>query len=153
MAHAVLIDREKWGESRLLSFDFGEIFGRDDFATIGAVAALIHATSLAPDSGTPLVDRIDEESHRHAYGVSRDLKFSLREAIELLGNEAAMLTVEKRREQQKGVFSGENALDAGILTTECLRYMYRLLFLLYIEARPTVAYVNSQTRAAPRSAG
>jgi len=26
IAHAVLIDREKWGESRLLSFDFGEIF-------------------------------------------------------------------------------------------------------------------------------
>ena len=48
MAHAVLIDREKWSESRLLSFDFGEIFGRGDFTTIGAVAALLHATSLAP---------------------------------------------------------------------------------------------------------
>ena len=147
MAHAVLIDREKWGESRLLSFDFGEIFGRDDFATIGAVAALLHATSLAPESGTPLVDRIDEESHRHAYGVSQDLKFSLREAIELLGNEAATLIVEKRREQQKGVFSGENALDAGILSTECLRYMYRLLFLLYIEARPQLGFAPMNAEA------
>ena len=147
MAHAVLIDREKWSESRLLSFDFGEIFTRGDFATIGAVAALLHATSLAPDSGTPLVDRIDEESHRHAYGVSQDLKFSLREAIELLGNEAATLIVEKRREQQKGVFSGENALDAGILSTECLRYMYRLLFLLYIEARPQLGFAPMNAEA------
>jgi hypothetical protein len=86
----------------------------------------LHATSLAPESGTPLVDRIDEESHRHAYGVSQDLKFSLREAIEILGNEAARLIAEKRREQQKGVFSGENALDAGILSTECLRYSQSL---------------------------
>ena len=101
----------------------------------------------APESGTPLVDRIDEESHRHAYGVSQDLKFSLREAIELLGNEAATLTVEKRREQQKGVFSGENALDAGILSTECLRYMYRLLFLLYIEARPQLGFAPMNAEA------
>ena len=147
MAHAVLIDREKWSDSRLLSFDFAEIFVRSDFTTIGAVAALLHATSLSPDSGTALIDRIDEESHRHAYGVSQDLKFSLRKAIELLGNEAATQIVAKRREQQKGVFSGENALDAAVLSTECLRYMYRLLFLLYIEARPQLGFAPMNAEA------
>lgn len=147
MAHAVLIDREKWSDSRLLSFDFSEIFVRNDFTTIGAVTALLHATSLAPDSGTALIDRIDEESHRHAYGVSQDLKFSLRKAIELLGNEAATQIVTKRREQGKGVFTGEHALDAGILSTECLRYMYRLLFLLYIEARPQLGFAPMNAEA------
>ena len=140
MSQAVLIDREKWGDSRLMRFEFAEIFGRGDGTTFGAVAALLHATSLAPDSGTALIDRIDEESHRHAHGVSQDLKFALRQAIEMLGNEAAALVVEKRRLQQKGVFTGANALDASVLSTECLRYMYRLLFLLYIEARPDLGF-------------
>ena len=31
-------------------------------------------------------------------------------------------------------------LDADQLSRECLRYMYRLLFLFYIEARPELGY-------------
>jgi len=147
MSQAVLIDRFKWSDSRLLRFRFDELFGRGDATTIGATAALLQATSLAPDSGTALVDRIDEESHRHAYGVSQDLKFALREAIELLGNEAATLIVEKRRAQQKGVFTGEHALDADRLTTECLRYMYRLLFMFFIEARPELGFAPMKAKA------
>jgi N-6 DNA Methylase len=147
MSQAVLIDRLKWSDSRLLRFRFDELFGRGDTTTIGATAALLQAPSLAPDSGTALIDRIDEESHRHAYGVSQDLKFALREAIELLGNEAATLIVEKRRAQQKGVFTGENALDAERLTTECLRYMYRLLFMFFIEARPELGFAPMKAKA------
>jgi hypothetical protein len=147
MSQAVLIDRNKWSDSRLLRFRFPEIFGRGDNATVGVTAALLHAESLAPGSGTSLIDRIDEESHRHAFGVSQDLKYALREAIELLGNEAAELIVAKRRAQQKGVFSGENALDAGVLTTECLRYMYRLLFLFFIEARPELGFAPMKAKA------
>jgi N-6 DNA Methylase len=147
MSQAVLIDRLKWSDSRLLRFRFDELFGRSDSTTIGATAALLHATSLAPDAGTALIDRIDEESHRHAYGVSQDLKYALREAIELLGNEASTLIVEKRRAQQKGVFSGENALDAERLTTECLRYMYRLLFMFFIEARPELGFAPMKAKA------
>ncbi|WP_038378469.1 hypothetical protein [Bradyrhizobium elkanii] len=140
MSQVVLVDREKWSDSRLLRFDLADLFGRNEPTTLGTVAALLHANSLAPETGTALLDRIDEESHRHAYGVSQDLKFALRKAIELLGNEAAELIVEKRRAQQKGVFTGAHALDAGILSTECLRYMYRLLFLFYIEARPDLGF-------------
>jgi methylase of polypeptide subunit release factors len=147
MSQAVLINRLKWSDSRLLRFRFDELFGRGDTTTIGATAALLQATSLAPDSGTALVDRIDEESHRHAYGVSQDLKFALREAIELLGNEAATLIVEKRRAQQKGVFTGEHALDPDRLTTECLRYMYRLLFMFFIEARPELSFAPMKAKA------
>lgn len=147
MSQAVLIDRNKWSDSRLLRFRFTEIFGRGDGATVGVTAALLHAESLAPGSGTSLIDRIDEESHRHAFGVSQDLKFALREAIELLGKEAVELIIEKRRAQQKGVFSGEHALDAGILTTECLRYMYRLLFLFFIEARPELGFAPMKAKA------
>lgn len=147
MSQAVLIDRHKWSDSRLLRFRFAEIFGRAEATTIGVTAALLHANSLAPGAGPSLIDRIDEESHRHAYGVSQDLKYALRQAIELLGNEAASLIVQRRKSQQKGVYSGDNALDPGVLTTECLRYMYRLLFLFFIEARPELGFAPMKSKA------
>jgi hypothetical protein len=147
MSQAVLIDRHKWSDSRLLRFRFAEIFGRAEASTIGVTAALLHANSLAPSAGPSLIDRIDEESHRHAYGVSQDLKYALRQAIELLGNEAASLIVQRRKSQQKGVYSGDNALDPGVLTTECLRYMYRLLFLFFIEARPELGFAPMKSKA------
>ena len=34
----------------------------------------------------------------------------------------------------------EQTLDAGQLTLECLRYMYRMLFVLFIESRPELGY-------------
>ncbi|MBM1170206.1 N-6 DNA methylase [Microvirga arabica] len=147
MSQAVLIDRNKWSDSRLLRFRFSEIFGRGDSTTVGVTAAMLHAESLAPGTGTSLIDRIDEESHRHAFGVSQDLKYALREAIERLGNEAADLIVAKRRANKEGVFTGENALDAEQLTTECLRYMYRLLFLFFIEARPELGFAPMKAKA------
>jgi hypothetical protein len=147
MSQAVLIDRQKWSDSRLLRFSFPDIFGRAEPSTIAVTAAFLHATSLVHGAGTSLIDRIDEESHRHAYGVSQDLKFALRQAIELLGNEAASLIVQRRKAQQKGVYSGDNALDAGVLTTECLRYMYRLLFLFFIEARPELGFAPMKSKA------
>ena len=52
--------------------------------------------------------------------------------------------MEKRK---KGVFTGDEKLDAKQLTIECLRYMYRLLFLLYIEARPELGYVPMKSDA------
>jgi type II restriction/modification system DNA methylase subunit YeeA len=66
--------------------------------------------------------------------VSGDLKYALRKSIELLGNEA----IHWRRSKSEGVFKGKT--DADQLTLECLRYMYRLLFLFYIESRPDLGY-------------
>ena len=150
MAQAVLIDRNKWGESRLLRFDFSEIFSRKEAATLQAVTALLHRESLAPDGGTPLIDTIDEESHRHAHGVSKDLKYALREAIELIGNEAAEQIVARRKAAGETAYQtreGKAALDARQLSLECLRYMYRLLFLFYIEARPDLGFAPMKSEA------
>ncbi|MEL6769440.1 MAG: hypothetical protein AAFP18_00055 [Bacteroidota bacterium] len=136
-AQVVLLDRGKWNEKRALRFDLAEILGRRDRDARRALAALAHRESLAPDDGLALLDTLDENAHKHAFAVSEDLKYALRESIELLGNEAVWYLRERRK---KGVFSGEEKLDAGQLTEECLRYMYRLLFLFYIEARPELGY-------------
>jgi len=135
----LLIDRSKWNEKRLLRFDLDEIFGRRETSTFRAMAALLHRESVCPDDGEPLLDTLDEQSHKHAYQVSEDLKYSVREAIELIGNEALYYIRESRHE---GIY-GKEMSDQ--LTRECLRYMYRLLFLLYLEARPELGYADMKS--------
>ena len=138
-SQVVLIDRGKWNEKRLLRFDLTEILGRREATTLQATAALLHRDSVCPQEGMSLLDNLDENSHKHAHAVSEDLKYALREAIELLGNEAVFYLKEKRK--KGGVFEGsKDEIDATPLTLECLRYMYRLLFLFYIEARPELGY-------------
>jgi len=140
----LLLDRYKWPNNRALRFNWPDILDRKEAATLDATAALLHCESLAPDEGAALLDSLDENAHRHAYGVSEDLKYAIREAIELLGNEAARQLREKAEEQKKSAFSGRGELDAGQLSLECLRLMYRLLFMFYIEARPELGYVPIQ---------
>ena len=130
----VLLDRSKWNEKRLLRFDLTEILDRREDSTLKAVAALLHRDSVCPHEGSSLLDTLDENSHKHAFAVSEDLKYTLREAIELIGNEA----VHYLRETAHDRVYGRDL--AGKLNLECLRYMYRLLFLFYIEARPELGY-------------
>lgn len=130
----VLIDRSKWPQKRLLQFSLKEILDRREATTLRATAALLHRDSVCPSEGSPLLDALDENSHRHAHAVSEDLKYSAREAIELLGNEAVWYLREVRKE---GVYGRDLAND---LSRECLRYLYRLLFIFYLEARPELGY-------------
>lgn len=138
----VLVDRIKWNSKRILRFDLQEIFSRKEATTIKAMASLLHKDSLVPETGITLLDTLDENAHKHAFGVSEDLKYALRESIELLGNEAIWYLKEVRRE---GIFSGKT--DAEQLSLECLRYMYRMLFLFYIEARPELGFVPVKSEA------
>jgi hypothetical protein len=136
-----LIDRSKWAEKRHLTFDLREILDRRDVGALRATAALLHLESLCPGQGRPLVDELDENSHKHAFAVSEDLKYSAREAIELLGNEAIWYLREVRHERIFGDKEGDGISEEG-LTRECLRYLYRMLFLFYVEARPELEYVQ-----------
>lgn len=121
-----LLDRNKWNEKRYLEFDLNEIFRRREEGTLQAMSVLLHKDSLCPDEGTPLLDILDENSHRHAIGVSQDLKYALRESIELLGNEVLY-----NMAHRQGIDLEEDPVDAGELTIQCLRYMYRLLFMFF----------------------
>lgn len=137
----LLLDRYKWPNNRALRFDWADILDRKDADTLKACAALLHQNSLAPGEGNSLLESLDENAHKHAFGVSEDLKYALREAIELLGNEAARQLDEQASGSKKSVYSGQYKLDAGVLSLECLRMVYRLLFMFYIEARPELGYV------------
>ena len=139
----VLIERSKWVNNRLLRFDLKEIFGRNEKLTMTAAKALLHRESIAPYEGDILLDELDENSHKHAVSVSGDLKYALRYSIEAIGNEAIhyLLNVKKVAVYRNPDFSAEN------LGLECLRYMYRLLFLFFVEAREEIGFVPVQSEA------
>lgn len=141
----ILLDRGKWNDQRALRFDLKQILveGRDA-GTRRLMAGLLARESLCPadPNASAWLDAVEEKAHKHAYGVSEDLKYAMREVIELIGNEA----IHYRREvSKKGVFDGE--IDAEQLTLECLRYAYRLLFLLYLEAREELGYAPMKSEA------
>lgn len=135
MNQIALIDRNKWNEKRYLQFELEEIFSRLENTTLQAMSVLLHKGSLCPDDGKILLDELDEQSQRNASGVSQDLKYALRESIELLGNE---VLYDMRTRMGRDLEA--DPVDAGQLTIECLRYMYRMLFVLFIEARPELGY-------------
>jgi hypothetical protein len=140
----VLIDRHKWNASRLLRFDLEELLREKDPNALLAADTLLRCEHICPNEGSVLLDELDENSHRHAQGVSEDLKFALRKAIELLGNAAVTY---RREVQRKRTYSsavqqarGESEIDPNQLKAECLRYVYRLLFIFYIESRRELGY-------------
>ena len=137
-----LVDRNKWNEKRYLQFMMEDIYSRHEETTFMAMTVLLHKESLCPTDGSIVLDSLDENSHKHSAGVSDALKYALRESIEILGNEVIY-----DMKTRQGINLQENPVDASELTLECLRYMYRFLFMLFIEARPELGYapMKSQT--------
>jgi hypothetical protein len=137
----VLIERAKWAQKRYLRFDIKDIIERKEDNTLKALSILLHKDTIAPTDGLSLLDTLDENSHKHAFGVTEDLKYSLRSAVELLGNEALYY-----HQKNSSDFLNTPNLESD-LTRESLRYMYRLLFLFYIESRPELGFIPSKSQA------
>ncbi|MGW0458442.1 class I SAM-dependent DNA methyltransferase [Streptomyces tendae] len=134
----VLADRMVWGEGRYLAVSLDAALQRNDTKAGGeldTIAALFGADSLrTPEEGgeNPLAELVGK-STKHAVGVSSELRDGLRLSVELIAGEVlARLREQGVRPEDIGELS-----DLGKqLTRESLRYLYRVLFLLYAEARP-----------------
>ena len=136
LSQLVLIDKRKWPARSVLRFDLQEIFIRADRDTLTVMACLISREARVPDQGAPISDRLEEEAQRNANAVTTSLKRTVRDAIELLGQEVIAVTGGKYPSTfpdaaRRGVW-----IDGPELSRESLRYMYRLLFLFYAEANP-----------------
>ena len=140
----ILIERGKWTHNRLLRFDLDDVLGRREDHTLKAAAALLHRECLLPEQGASLLDSLDDNSHKHAFAVSEDLKYALRESIELIGNETIWYLREVAKDR---VYHRRDEAMADELGRQALRYMYRLLFLFYIEARPDLGYAPIEAEA------
>jgi hypothetical protein len=126
---AIAAERGRWGRGQFLRFELETLLRRRDAGALRVTAALLGREFLAPGAGRPLPDALIDSSHQHAVGVSADLKFAAREAVELLGNE----WVHYQRTTAKAKLYDDHA--ARELTEDCLVYLFRLLFLFYAEAR------------------
>jgi N-6 DNA Methylase len=131
LSQIVLIDKRKWPARSVLRFDLQEIFADQDKDTLTVMACLISREARVPDQGVPIADRLEEEAQRNANAVTSSLKRTVRDAIEILGQEVLDVTGGKYPSGHKraGVW-----IEGPELSRECLRYMYRLLFLFYAEA-------------------
>ncbi|MEU5521946.1 class I SAM-dependent DNA methyltransferase [Streptomyces sp. NPDC047860] len=141
----VLADRAVWGEGRYLAVSLDTALERNDVKAGGeldTVAALFGADSLrTPEEGgeNPLATLVDK-STKHAVGVSSELRDGLRLSVELIANEV----LDRIREGGVRPEEVKELPELGRqLTRESLRYLYRVLFLLYAEARPELGILPS----------
>ncbi|WP_328563775.1 class I SAM-dependent DNA methyltransferase [Streptomyces coelicoflavus] len=141
----VLADRAAWGEGRYLAVSLDASLERNDTKAGGeldTVAALFGADSLrTPEEGgeNPLAALVDK-SMKHAVGVSSELRDGLRLSVELIANEV----LDRVREGGVRPEEVKELPELGRqLTQESLRYLYRILFLLYAEARPELGILPS----------
>ncbi|MDM8516842.1 hypothetical protein QUF76_11635 [Desulfobacterales bacterium HSG16] len=142
----LLLDKHTFAQGRYLAFDFDDAFGRNQKTTFEHVAAFISAQTLCPDGKTGggsdeiIHDKLEEQSHRFAHGVTENLQLAVRDAIENLAN----AWVDDRR-QRKFSFTrrleseilpdGSSDITAEHLRNEALVFVYRLLFCFYAESR------------------
>lgn len=135
---AILTDAERWSEGRWLGLDLLAVFERRETTAGGGLAtlcALFGGDVLLPgDDGAIGMDALTQESTTHAVGVSDDLRDGLRQSIEILANDV----VRTRRRLGQDLDDPEFPQR---LARESLRFLYRILFLLYAEARPELGIV------------
>ncbi|WP_280201931.1 Eco57I restriction-modification methylase domain-containing protein [Nocardia cyriacigeorgica] len=128
----LLAEAERWAEGRYLAVDLLVVAERKHEARGGEVdrtAAIFGAQSLKPDAdGNIWWTGVLEDSVKHTVGVSKDLREGIRLSIEIIANEV----VRRRRERGETM----DGIDANELAKHSLRFLYRILFLLYAEASP-----------------
>jgi hypothetical protein len=130
---AVVAEQERWAEGRYLAVDLQLVCERNDAKRGGEIdraLTCLSARSLAPDADGDLWwTGVLAESVRHTVGVSQDLREGVRLSIEIIANEV----VRRRRDQGLPPLPADQAQPLAI---QALRFLYRILFLLYAEASP-----------------
>jgi hypothetical protein len=131
----ILADRLAWAEGRYLAVSLDVAIDRADQPELETVAALFSSDVLQPpaEGGTEQLAHWVDESRKHAVGVSGELREGLRESVQIIANEVLDRIRSHGLEPGEVAELGELARELG---REALRYLYRILFLLYAEARP-----------------
>ena len=130
---ALIAERERWPEGRWLAVNVQLVVERNESKRGGEVEralTCLDARSLAPGpEGETWWAATLEDSAAHTAGVSKDLREGVRSSIEIIANEVV------RRRAAKGL-EPLPPEQAQPLALQSLRYIYRVIFLLYAEASP-----------------
>lgn len=130
---ALIAERERWPEGRWLAVNVQLVVERHEMTRGGEVEralTCLDARSLVPTAeGETWWTATLEDSAAHTVGVSKDLREGVRASIEIIANDVV------RRRAARGLepLAQERAQD---LALQSLRYIYRVIFLLYAEASP-----------------
>lgn len=128
----LLAEAERWAEGRYLAVDLLVVAERRDDkrgGEIDRVAAMLSRQALLPDAdGNIWWTGVLEDSVKHTVGVSKDLREGIRLSVEIIANDVV------RRRTERGLPLEQ--IDAQHLGKQSLRFLYRILFLLYAEASP-----------------
>src|SRR5699024_7092014 len=131
--YAILTSSRLWPQGRYLVADLQTIAERNDMKRGGEVErmlATLSADCLAPDASSQIWwAGTVAESIDNAVGASEDLRDGVRESNAILANAA----IHRRRLQGLEPLPDD---QAQTLALQSLRYLYRILFLLYAEASP-----------------
>lgn len=129
-------ERSRWAEGRYLAVDLQTVCERNDAKRGGEIdraLTCLSAESLAPDAdGGVWWTEIIGASVKHTVGVSKDLREGVRLSIEIIADEV----VARRSRIGLEPLAQDQAQP---LAKQALRYLYRILFLLYAEASPEMA--------------
>lgn len=130
---ALVAEKERWPEGRWLAVNVQLVVERNDAKRGGEVEralTCLDARSLLPTpEGETWWAGTLADSAAHTVGVSRDLREGVRSSIEIIANEVV------RRRAARGMPAlGQE--QAQPLALQSLRYIYRIIFLLYAEASP-----------------
>ncbi|UZX02209.1 class I SAM-dependent DNA methyltransferase [Arthrobacter sp. CDRTa11] len=126
----VLTEQERWAEGRYLAADALLVADRNDTkknAETDRFLAIFGRDSLMPTpDGSIWWEAVLEASVKHTVGVSQDLREGIRRSIEIIANDV----LNRRRAAGLGI----EDVDGQVLARQSLRFLYRILFLLYAEA-------------------
>ncbi|WP_336724682.1 class I SAM-dependent DNA methyltransferase [Cellulosimicrobium cellulans] len=129
----LVAEKARWAEGRYLAVDLQLVAERADDKRGGetdTALTCVEAASLAPDpEGNLWWPGVLDESVKHTVGVSKDLREGVRLSIEIIANEVV------RRRAAQGLDPLPQA-EAQELAGQSLRFLYRILFLLFAEASP-----------------
>ncbi|MDO4900569.1 class I SAM-dependent DNA methyltransferase [Actinomyces sp.] len=130
---ALVAEKERWPEGRWLAVNVQLVVERNDAKRGGEVEralTCLDARSLLPTpEGETWWSGTLADSTAHTVGVSRDLREGVRSSIEIIANEVVL-----RRVARGMPPLGQE--QAQPLALQSLRYIYRIIFLLYAEASP-----------------
>ena len=137
----VLADRHAWNEGRYLAVNLDTALERNDRTQQGelaTIAALFSLDMLRPGENdtSRAIDALLKSSSDNAAGVSGELRYGLQRSVEIIANEVLHRMAEPRNNVTPADIESPKIPFARELTREALRYLYRILFLLYAEARP-----------------
>ena len=136
-----LVDHKPWLDGKWLGANIDDVLSNNDGSKGGELDQLAGWFStygtIPEEDGTSLLDTAVDGSRRQAVGVSESLRDAVRSGVEAIANEVLFDRGDRRKLSVFGEKGGVT-VDAADLARQSIRWMYRLVVLLYAEARPNI---------------